>query len=284
MTSNNYEFEGYQKNKYLISELVNNDINSLEFFDMMNDYLKKKHFSNLISVHYCDNKEFNTPSGFDHIIKKIDYEVRSHNKYRPISIIVTTILVVLKDHLNNENINKKLFSLECHSVFLICDKHNNNIYFYDPNGEVPDKSWYFIDNKIYKGCQEIKKLITFYSKTYTNVIVPNKPGIQAIPKGYIKDNIIKLINDYRPNTKYIDCGWCMFYNLFAIEYIIDNLKENTLDDIYYNLTTVKGGMYNIFPPYCKESKAINGTAHYSKEPLTIEKYSYQVAKIFSDKV
>ena len=100
----------------------------------------------------------------------------------------------------------------------------------------------------------------------------------------------------------------MFYNLFAIEYIIQYLKneditENlteTMQNLYITETTEhinkKSTIYNIynqlinydiayyiFPLYCKESLANDGTAH-KYEENTIEKYSYIIAQEFLNKI
>ena len=76
----------------------------------------------------------------------------------------------------------------------------------------------------------------------------------------------------------------MFYNLFAIEYIIDNIGGKLLKNIYDELTKESSGMYTIFPMYCKESLAIEGSAHYYYQPNSIEKYSYELSLKFSNKL
>ena len=329
------EFTAYDKASDIIAKLVDNDENAEIFFNMSTDYIKKYNKSNLISVNYIDgiiNNNITISGGFDLILNMLDNEIITSGNYKPISIIVTTVLLVnkklftnLQTKLNNEsnealkkNIqeeidnldykNIELFPRDCHSVFIICDKDNKKIYFYDPNGERPHKVWYYINNNIYKGCQELKQLISEYSKLYDDIIVPIDSGIQSIPKGYNENNSIIDINDYRPNTKYIDCGWCMFYNLFAIEYIIqylsnEDITENlteTMQNLYITETTEhinkKSTIYNIynqlitcdiaysiFPLYCKESLANDGTAHKYKEN-TIEKYSYEIAQEFIKKI
>ena len=304
------EFKAYGNASDIIAALVDNDTNADIFFKIADDYINKNNKNNLISVHYIDGiikDNITISGGFDSILNMFDSEINTSDNYKPISIIVTTVLIVLKNTLTdlqtklknelNEDLKKTiqeeidnldyndttLFPHACHSVFLICDKNNKKIYLYDPNGERPHKVWYFINNNIYKGCQELKQLISEYSKLYDDIIVPIDNGIQSLPRGYDEDNSIIDIDEYRPKTQYIDCGWCMFYNLFAIEYIIIHLNNSNILELYNQLTTINDTLYSIFPLYCKESLANDGTAH-DYEENTIEKYSYRIAQDFLKKI
>ena len=300
------EFKAYGEQQEIIQKLVDNDENATIFFEIGDDYAKESNED--ISVKYIDGDILDgltVKGGIDKILDLLNTDTEENLEEKNIKIYVTTVLIVVTTKLNklkkqleeepdNENLkeeidnldyyNKNLFPRECHSVFLICDKQNNTIYLYDPNGETRNKAWYYINNEIYKGCSEVKKLIESKAILFNNIIVPETQGIQTLPKGHNENNIIETILDYRPDTQYIDCGWCMFYNLFAMEYIIDNIGKKSLKNIYDELTKESSGMYTIFPMYCKESLAIEGTAHYYYEPNSIEKYSYELAIKFSDKL
>jgi len=309
----NYEFNAYGSNKNIISKLVDNEEKAKQFFDLSNDFIKDFGLYDKINVKYVDGLFENgitIKGGFDDVVSNIDNELVNGTN---ITIIATTILLVIKsseyleldkklrNNPNNDNIKQKIndintnsFTKETHSVILICDKNNKNIYFYDPNGETSHKVWYYINDKIFMGCNEIKELIDSTSKLSNEIFVPEMVGIQSLPKGYSENNLIKYIYDYRPQTPYIDCGWCMFYNLFAIEYIISSLYieqetfnisniSNIIKDAYYKLVN-HDYMYDIFPKYSKLSTAYEGIAHETDQPLTIEKYSYIISKRFSKKL
>ena len=69
-------------------------------------------------------------------------------------------------------------------------------------------------------------------------------------------------------------GYCMFYNMYAIKYIIENIENFTIKELFNNLTDPKK-YYNVFPYNCSEKDANNGSAQDS-ELETIEKFSFYI--------
>lgn len=260
------EFTAYEENANLMSELVDKDYYVEEFFSLAN-YL----FGDSIGVRYIDGEYDNqrqlVSGGIDKILLNpgfIDEEI----------LVIPTNIKLIDQKTNEES---------CHSVIII--KDNNKLYLFDPNGYYNNgardlNDWlYCIGDKIFNNTTEFYNHFNKSLKKQGFEINTSRrsngghKGIQVIPK-YIGNK--KLVTfESQEGTRYIGMGgYCMFYNMYAIKYIIENIENFTIEDLFNNLTDPEK-YYNVFPYNCSEKDANNGTAQDS-ELETIEKFSFYI--------
>jgi hypothetical protein len=132
---------------------------------------------------------------------------------------------------------------------------------------MPASQLYFVENKFYKSTIEFQN---YFNNKYNNyeLIISFDKGIQQIPINFNYEYVTAEDCNY---THYIGGGgYCMFYSLFAIIYIINQTKRKRIKGgvkgLYQSLTT-PGQMYEIFPKYAANNKSHNGSAHNKNQHL-----------------
>lgn len=255
------EFRAYGVYSDLMERLVDKDENVEEFYSLATDHILKTYPGQpqKVRVFYQDGDY----DGERKLIKGgIDYVLGKGNPNEGIEIIITNIRLIHQD-------NKDISS---HSIFVIKDKKVT--YFFDPNGYYSSESnnWlYNVDGVTFSNTTNFKKqykLVTPKSSKKKPI-----PGIQYIPIHIDTQKMVE--DDDADKTQYIGGGgYCMFYNLFAVIYIIDKIYEgNSLENIY-NSISYPERFLNVFPPSGSIKNNLNGTTH-TLDDLTIEKFSYQ---------
>lgn len=109
-----------------------------------------------------------------------------------------------------------------HAITLV--KENNNVYLFDPNGIVNDKSYYLynIDENLFT----TKQLNLYLNKLYDiKLKYQNNKGIQYYGPSEENTNFIK------------SGGYCMFYNYWFIQFLTTNWN-NDIDMIKYIIKNI----------------------------------------------